>query len=185
MPHAQLLAAADALFADSGSPGTVTMDAIAVAAGVGKGTLFRAFGSRDGLLDALWVVKLAALHDAVDHGAPPLGPGGAPRDRAVAFLDALLSFKMDNRHLIRARELAPRLLQSAHYLWMHGLLRSLIAEAAPGVAAADAIYTAHALLAAVHIDLIEELLAAGLSVQAIRDAQAARVRSVIDGAGRG
>jgi AcrR family transcriptional regulator len=47
-----MLVAADALFAGGDSLQTVSMDDIAAAAGVGKGTLFRAFGSRDGLLDA-------------------------------------------------------------------------------------------------------------------------------------
>ena len=160
------------------------MDAIAAAAGVGKGTLFRAFGSRDGLLDTLWAAKLAALREAVTGGEPPLGPGAVPRERAVAFLDGLLSFKLENRHLIRAREIAPRLLQSDHYRWMHGLLKRLIEDAAPPAAAAEAGYAAHVLLAALHIDLIEELLAGGMSLQAIRNAQTAHVKAVIDEAAR-
>lgn len=182
VPPARVLAAADALFADAGSPRTVTMDAIAAAAGVGKGTLFRAFGSRDGLLDALWAAKLAVLREAVEGGEPPLGPGAPSRDRAVAFLDALLTFKLENRHLLRAREVAPRLLQSEHYKWMHGLLRDLIEEAAPGATVDEASYAAHVLLAALHIDLVEELLASGFSIQAIRRAQAAHARAVIDAA---
>ncbi len=185
VPPALVLAAADALFADTDSPRTITMDAIAAAAGVGKGTLFRAFGSRDGLLDALWAAKLAALREAVEKGEPPLGPGAPPRERAVALLDALLTFKLENRHLIRAREIAPRLLQSEHYKWMHGWVRDLIEDAAPGAKADEAGYAAHALLAALHIDLIEEMLDNGLSLRAIRAAQAAHARAVIDDARHG
>jgi AcrR family transcriptional regulator len=186
VPPALVLAAAAALFADADSPRAVTMDAIAAAAGVGKGTLFRAFGSRDGLLDALWAVKLAALREAVEGGEHPLGPGAPSRERVVAFLDALLTFKLENRHLIRAREMASTgLRQSEHYRWMHGLLQSLIEDAAPGAATDGAGYAAHALLAALHIDLVEELLATGLSPQAIRRAQAAHARAVIDDARRG
>jgi AcrR family transcriptional regulator len=181
---ALVLAAADVLFADADAPHAVTMDAVAAAAGVGKGTLFRAFGSRDGLLDALWVAKLAALRGAVARGEPPLGPGAPSRDRAVAFLDALLTFKLENRHLIRAREIAPRLLQSENYKWMHGLLRNLIEYAAPGATPDEAGYAAHVLLAALHIDLVEELLANGLSLAAIRRSQASHVRAVIDDAAR-
>jgi len=180
-----VLAAADALFADADAPRAVTMDAVAAAAGVGKGTLFRAFGSRDGLLDALWVAKLAALREAVARGEPPLGPGAPSGERAVAFLDALLTFKLENRHLIRAREVAPRLLQSENYKWMHGRLQNLIEDAAPGATPDRTGYAAHVLLAALHIDLIEELLANGLSLPAIRRAQAAHARAVIDDARRG
>jgi AcrR family transcriptional regulator len=185
VPPALVLAAADALFADADSPRTVTMDAIAAAAGVGKGTLFRAFGSRDGLLDALWAAKLSALREAVEGGEPPFGPGAPSRERVVAFLDAILTFKLENRHLIRAREVAPRLLQSEHYKWMHSLVQRLIEDAALGATADEAGYAAHVLLAALHIDLIEELLANGLSLQAIRRAQAAHARAVIDDARHG
>lgn len=48
-----VLAAADALFAASSSPHSVSMDDIAAAAGVGKGTLFRRFGDRAGLIGAV------------------------------------------------------------------------------------------------------------------------------------
>jgi AcrR family transcriptional regulator len=174
-----VLAAADALFADADAPHTVSMDAIAAAAGVGKGTLFRAFGSRDGLLDALWAAKLTALREAVEGGEAPLGPGAPSRERIIAFLDALLTFKLENRHLIRAREVASAgLRQSEHYRWMQGLLQNLIEDAAPE--ADDAGYAAHVLLAALHIDLVEELLATGRSPQAIRRAQAALARAVMD-----
>ncbi len=156
------------------------MDAIAAAAGVGKGTLFRAFGSRDNLLNALWTAKLAALHTATEKGKSPLGPDAPSRDRAVAFLDALLTFKLKNRHLIRAREIAPGLLQSEHYKWMHGLLSGLIEDVSPDAVTDDAKYAAHVLLAGLHIDLIDELLDAGFSVQSIRHAQAEHARLVID-----
>ena len=102
----------------------------------------------------------------------------------MAFLDALLSFKLENRHLMRAREIAPRLRLSEHYQWMHGFLRALMGEAAPGASAEETGYAAHALLAALHVDLVEEMLASGYSLAAIRDAQAAHVRALIDGAAR-
>lgn len=176
-----MLAAADALFADADAPHTVSMDAIAAAAGVGKGTVFRAFGSRDGLLDALWVAKLTPLREAMEAGQAPLGPEAPSRERIVAFLDALLTFKLDNRHLIRAREVASAgVRQTEHYTWMQNLLQNLIEDAAPEATAGDTEYAAHALLAALHIDLIEELLATGRSPQAIRHAQAALARAVLD-----
>ncbi|HET6500611.1 MAG TPA: helix-turn-helix domain-containing protein [Amycolatopsis sp.] len=174
-----MLAAADGLFADTDSPHTVSMDAIAVAAGVGKGTLFRAFGNRDGLLDALWAAKLTTLREAVEAGEAPLGPGAPARERVIAFLDALLTFKLENRQLIRAREMASTgVRKSEHYRWMQGLLEQLLEDAAPETE--DAGYAAGVLLSALHIDLIEELLAAGRSPREIRRAQAALARAVMN-----
>ncbi len=160
-----MLAAADALFAAADQPMSVSMDAIAQAAGVGKGTLFRAFGSRDALLDALWSQRLGVLRTRVEEGShPQLGPQAAPQVRAQAFMQALLEFKLAHRHLIRAREAAPQLLRSAHYLWMHEVLQTQLHLAA-GLSESVAAYRAHALLASIHIDLLEELMAQGFSTQ--------------------
>ncbi|WP_308013889.1 TetR/AcrR family transcriptional regulator [Streptantibioticus parmotrematis] len=183
MPPGRILAAADTLFAEADDPRTVTMDAIAAAAGVGKGTLFRAFGSRRELLDALWSDRLGGVREAVEAERGPLGASAPPRERAVAFLDAMLTFKMDNRHLIRAREHSiAGVRQSENYRWTHGLVERLITDADPGATARDAAYTAHALLAALDIDLIEELLASGRTREQIRRAQGEFVRAVINGA---
>jgi AcrR family transcriptional regulator len=174
VPPARVLAAAEALFAQTDAPGTITMDAIAAAAGIGKGTLFRAFGSRDALLDALWIAKLAPVRDAVAGDA-------APRDRAVALLAALLDFKLANRHLIHARERAPNLMESDHYRWMHGQMRNLVAQAAGRAPDTACDFAAHALLATLHIQLIEHMLAQGHTLDAIRALQAAHADAVIAG----
>jgi len=160
------------------------MDAIAVAANVGKGTLFRAFGSREGLLNALWAAKLVALRDSLEEHVP-LGPETSSLERAIAFLDAILIFKLQNVHLIRALELGPGVLQSEHYKWMHGTLRHFIEDAVPGAKAGDAVFAAHVLLAGLHIDLVETMIAGGLSIEAIRRAQAAHARALIGGARSG
>ena len=161
------------------------MDAIAAAAGVGKGTLFRAFGSREGLLDALSDAKFAPVRRAMEGRRPPLGSEAPSRDRIIAFLDAALTFKLHNRHLIRAREVASSgALRSERYRWMQDTLRKLIADAMPGATAGDTGYAAHVLLAAIHIDLVEELLASGRTPEQIRRSQAALARAVIaDGPG--
>lgn len=173
-----MLAAADALFAVAQEPGNVTMEVIATAAGVGKATLFRAFGSRDGLLDALWTAKIEALRRYVDNGETPWEDKVDPRDRLVAFLDALLTFKLKHRNLIRALEFGIGLLQSVHYRWMHETVRRLLEGSANS--AGNAVYDAHALLAAMHIDLIEEMLISGLSIEEIRQAQEVRASEAID-----
>ena len=51
------------------------MDAVAAAAGVGKGTVFRRFESREGLMAALLNHSETEWQAAVISGPPPLGPG--------------------------------------------------------------------------------------------------------------
>ncbi|MDK9497146.1 helix-turn-helix domain containing protein [Streptomyces katrae] len=151
-----VLEAADALFARSESPEELTMADIAAAAGVGKGTLFRAFGDRAGLLRALYEARLEPVREAVAAGPPPLGPGTPPHERVPALLDALLCFKLDNRPLALALEETGSSgpYQAGHYEGWHDLLRSVL-EQVPGLA--DPGFTAHALLAATRADLVERL----------------------------
>lgn len=154
--RAAVLAAADTLFTECESPEDVTMADIAAAAGVGKGTLFRAFGDRTGLIRALYATRLEPVRSAVEEGPRPMGPGTPPLDRVPAVLDALLCFKLDNRHLALALEAtgSDSPYQAEHYERWHSLLRSALDEI-PGRTNAD--FTAHALLAAVRADLVEHL----------------------------
>jgi AcrR family transcriptional regulator len=66
-------------------PAAVTMRDVAQRAGVGKGTVFRCFGSRAGLMLALLDHSEQQLQSAVNAGPPPLGPGADPVERLVAF----------------------------------------------------------------------------------------------------
>ncbi|MFE9928451.1 TetR/AcrR family transcriptional regulator [Streptomyces sp. NPDC005533] len=154
--RAAVFAAADELFAHCRSPEDVTMADIAAAAGVGKGTLFRAFGDRTGLIGALYEARLEPVRTAVESGPPPLGPTTAPLRRVPALLDAVLCFKLDNRHLALALEGtgADSPYRTAHYGRWHALLRDLL-EQIPGPADTD--FTAHALLAATRADLVAHL----------------------------
>ncbi|MFI0813333.1 TetR/AcrR family transcriptional regulator [Streptomyces echinatus] len=151
-----VLAAADALFVRCESPEDVTMADIAAAAGVGKGTLFRAFGDRAGLLRALYETRLEPIREAVEAGPPPLGPATPPYQRVPALLDAVLCFKLDNRRLALALEESGSSspYQAEHYERWHSLLQSVL-EQIPGLA--DSAFTAHALLAATRADLVEHL----------------------------
>jgi AcrR family transcriptional regulator len=85
----RILSAARAVLAERGVDGT-SMDAVACAAGVGKGTLFRRFGDRAGLFDALLDDSMAEFQDAFLSGPPPLGPGAPASVRLEAFVDELL-----------------------------------------------------------------------------------------------
>lgn len=150
------LAAADALFARETDAARVTMDAVASAAGVGKGTLFRAFTDRDGLILALVDRRFGALRGQVEGEAPPLGRAAPPRERVVALLDALVTFKLDNRRLVLALEEggAASPYRSPAYGWWHTALADAWREmGAPD----DAPFLAHLMLSAVRADLIEHL----------------------------
>ncbi|MFF3365315.1 TetR/AcrR family transcriptional regulator [Streptomyces misionensis] len=151
-----VLTAADALFTRRESPEDVTMADVAAAAGVGKGTLFRAFGDRAGLLRALYEARLEPIRQAVETGPPPLGPAAAPHDRVPALLDAVLCFKLDNRRLALALEEggSSSPYRAEHYERWHSLLRAVL-EQIPGLTDSD--FTAHALLAATRADLVEYL----------------------------
>lgn len=96
-----LLEAAQALVACHGV-GHVTMDAVAQAAGVGKGTVFRRFHSREGLMGALLDSAEAAWQASVISGPPPLGPGAAAYDRLVAFARSRLESTLAQAELIEA-----------------------------------------------------------------------------------
>ncbi len=113
-------------------------------------------------------------------GNPRSDRGAPPRERVLAILDGVLTWKLENRHLIRAREVAGAgLLQSAHYTWLHETIRALIQQA--GHAVHDhAGYVAHVLLGALRADLLEELLAAGALPEEIRRAQAVVVHRLLN-----
>ncbi|MFF7970170.1 TetR family transcriptional regulator [Streptomyces sp. NPDC007905] len=87
--RARLLEAAARLIAEHGVAG-VTMEAVAAAAQVGKGTVFRRFGDRTGLLMALLDHSGRQLQADFLGGPPPLGPGAPPLERLRAFGVAVL-----------------------------------------------------------------------------------------------
>jgi AcrR family transcriptional regulator len=92
----RILGAAERLYRRRGFE-AVTMDEVAAAAGVGKGTIYRRFGDRASLALALLGRAEQDLQARILFGPPPLGPGAPPAERLVAFLDALL--ELVDRHL--------------------------------------------------------------------------------------
>lgn len=82
--RARLLEAAARLVAEHGAD-KLTMEAVACAASVGKGTVFRRFGDRTGLLQALLDHSERAYQQAFLTGPPPLGPGAPAVERLEAF----------------------------------------------------------------------------------------------------
>jgi AcrR family transcriptional regulator len=103
--QARILEAAERLFASHGVA-NVSMDAIAAEAGVGKGTVFRRFGSKAGLAVALLDAQDHALQAAILSGPPPLGAPAPARDRLLAFFDAYLRLLSENLELVHMSETA-------------------------------------------------------------------------------
>lgn len=101
-----LLDAAQQLVREHGVDG-LTMDAVAKRAGVGKGTVFRRFGNRTGLMLALLDHSERKFQGAFMFGPPPLGPGASAVERLVEFGRArLLDIEVEGE-LHRAAEMGP------------------------------------------------------------------------------
>ncbi len=96
-----LLATAREMIAEQGVE-KVTMDALAERAGLGKGTVFRRFGTRAGIFHALLDDDERAFQEQVLSGPPPLGPGAGPVKRLVAYGQARIGFLLEHYDIARA-----------------------------------------------------------------------------------
>jgi AcrR family transcriptional regulator len=96
-----LLATAREMLAEQGAD-TLTMDALAERAGLGKGTVFRRFGTRAGIFKALLDDAERTFQEQVLSGPPPLGPGADPLERLVAYGRARIAFLIEHRDVARA-----------------------------------------------------------------------------------
>jgi AcrR family transcriptional regulator len=151
--RAAILDAAARLFAEHGVE-AVSMDQVAAAAGVGKGTLFRRFGDKAGLAVALLDARERVLQEAILSGPPPLGPGAPESERLVAFADAYLDYAVAYLPLVRMSETASpgaRYRIGAYRFW-HRHVAILLPDAA------DPEYAAHALLASLDAEHLTALL---------------------------
>lgn len=156
---------------------SLTMDGVARAAGLGKGTVFRRFGSRSLLLQALLNDREAQFQHAFMAGPPPLGPGADPVERLVAFGRARLESLAEIGDLLRAAEesapnrhvTAPR---AAAHLHISMLLRAAKVQG-------DVTVLALYLQAALDPQLVQhEELSVGLGMDRIADAWEDLVRRV-------
>ncbi|GAA1990080.1 TetR/AcrR family transcriptional regulator [Kitasatospora viridis] len=157
----RILDAAARLFGEHGVDG-VSLDAIAAAAGVGKGTLFRRFGSKANLAAALLDAQDSELQTRILFGPPPLGPGAPADQRIIAFVQAYLELLFRNLELVRLSETAApsARYQVGSYQFWRRHLALLVAEARPEL---DAEIVAHALLAPLGADLQHSLAVSGHS----------------------
>jgi AcrR family transcriptional regulator len=118
--------------------GKVTMDGLAERAGLGKGTVFRRFGTRAGIFNALLDSDERAFQHDVLAGPPPLGPGADPVRRLIAYGRARIAFLLDHHAIFRAaldsNQLVPA--GSEHFLsQLH--IRMLLGQARLGIADLD------------------------------------------------
>ncbi|WP_037682166.1 TetR/AcrR family transcriptional regulator [Streptomyces griseus] len=152
--RARLLEAAARLVAEHGAAG-VTMEAVAAAAEVGKGTVFRRFGDRTGLLTALLDHSEKKFQAAFLGGPPPLGPGAPPVERLRAFGRELLRRSVDEMDLQLAAEPSPERRFSVPVRRLHhNHVALLLRQAVPD---ADSEFLAHTLMGSLNPVLIHHL----------------------------
>ncbi|TDC75583.1 TetR/AcrR family transcriptional regulator [Streptomyces hainanensis] len=96
-----LLSTAREMIAEQGVA-KVTMDGLAERACLGKGTVFRRFGTRAGIFRALLDADERHFQEQVLGGPPPLGPGADPVERLVVYGRARIAFLMDHHAIARA-----------------------------------------------------------------------------------
>jgi AcrR family transcriptional regulator len=123
-----LLDAARRLIAERGAD-AVTTDDIAAAAGVGKGTLFRRFGSRAGLMIVLLDEDEKAQQQAFMFGPPPLGPGAPPLDRLLAYGRDRLQFVHAHHGLLSDANRDPQMRFNEPMMLHHRHIRILLEDA--------------------------------------------------------
>jgi AcrR family transcriptional regulator len=145
----RILCAARHLFEERGA-GCVSMDEIAEAAGVGKGTLFRRFGSRAALALAVLSEQESAFQEGFIRGEPPLGPGASPHERLIAFGEGRLDLLDEHAEVLVAAEIGPARFTSPPYAVYRLHLTLLLREADPH---ADVESLAEALLAFLGVDV--------------------------------
>ena len=114
----------------------LTMDGLAERAGLGKGTVFRRFGTRAGIFQALLDDDEREFQEQVLSGPPPLGPGAPPLDRLIAYGRARIGFLIGHREIARAaldgRERVPAGSADAHVAGAHPVpARASCASAPP------------------------------------------------------
>jgi AcrR family transcriptional regulator len=176
--HDRVLCTAAKLFAENG-PANVSMDQIACAAGVGKGTLFRAFGDRAGLVREILSENETTFQESVLRGPAPLGPGAPAVERIAAFGTAYMQFLEEHADLMMSAEFGAGARYKAGPFTMYRThVTVLVREALPD--GFDHEYTADALLAPLSADFfIYQRRVRGRSLTEMADAYRCLVGRVL------
>ncbi len=170
----RILCAARRLIAEGG-PAALSMDAVAAAAGVGKGTIFRRFGDRAGLTGALIDDYMRAFQDAFLNGPPPLGPGAPAGERLEAFLIALVQVHREHLSIAVASEEKHLRGPSTVYGSLHLHVRLLVEKLDPSLHSGVIATMLLATVSPPHLDVL--LRQRGEQVEAI----IASVRALLGG----
>lgn len=146
----------------------LTTDAVAQEAGVGKGTVYRRFGDKSGLVAALLDDKEKQLQLAMISGPAPLGPDtghdAGHAERRVAFVHAYLDYLQAHLDLLLASETAApgaRYRLGVYQFWKTHLTMLFAEDHDPE-------FRAYTVLALLDAGLVSHLLADGWSWDRIR-----------------
>jgi AcrR family transcriptional regulator len=162
--RARVLEAAERLFAAHDGR-EVTMEQIAAAAGVGKGTLYRRYPDVASIALALLDEHERRLQDNLLHGPAPLGPGAPPAERLAAFYRAMVKLLERHGHLALAAETGARRYATGAYQAWRAHVGALLSEAGLG----DRPALVDALLAPLAPDVFAHQRASGLRGKRIAD----------------
>jgi AcrR family transcriptional regulator len=160
----RVLTAAARLFAEAPG-GEITMEEIAAAAGVGKGTLYRRYPSVAAIAVALLDEHERELQERLLRGPPPLGQGAPPAERLAAFYRAMVRLLERHGHLALAGETGMRRYETGAYRAWALHVGALLDEA--GLARHRGLVDA--LLAPLAPDVFAHQRATGLSARQIAD----------------
>lgn len=176
--HAAILEAAARLIAERGPDG-FAMEDVAAAAGVGKGTVFRRFGDREGLVRAVvdrtsepWLAQSRELLEA-DH-LPA-------EERVVTFVAGLFDHVVASLPLVMALErVSGRTIAcDANAELTHARLAALVERVRPD---ADVDFLAHALVAGLRAEVLHHLVhRCGLGVPRVRAGVLSLARAALSG----
>lgn len=160
--RAKILAAAEQLFTTRGAA-EVTMEDIARAAGVGRGTLYRRYPDRSSIAVALLDEHERRLQESLLRGDPPLGPGAPPAERLAAFYEAMVGLLERHAPLVLGAEVGHSRFTTGAY----GFWRTHVRVLAEAAGAADPDVLADVLLAPLAPELFLHQTSRGVSSERI------------------
>jgi AcrR family transcriptional regulator len=170
--RARVLDAAARLFAEEGVD-AVSMEEVARAAGVGKGTLYRRYADKGELSAALIDADARALQAEILAGLPSAGADAGPRERVMHLLALYCSLLDRHAALVAVARRRADGLRSPSYQWMPQALRAWLREAELAGELRDDVdieYLADALLAPLTPDIwLHQRLVLGMSAERLAE----------------